>query len=161
MSSSLTKLTLAFYKLTFAVPIKPSAGIIFFCPDDQTILLTHRSKKMKNKPGTWDIPGGQPEKQDNSTFETASRETYEEIGTVAENKNPIAFHSIRTNEHYYIVFFIPLTKNEKKVLIENIVLSDENNGYEWFDYKNIPKDTHFDFTWIPSKLADITHNYAL
>lgn len=131
---------------------KPSAGFLFFCPEDKTVFLTHRSAHMSS-PGTWDLPGGQPENTDKSPIETANREAYEELGIIPK-KTPIKIHSIKTSEHHYVVFLVPLSSQEKKIFNQKLSLNDESDGYKWFDYNNIPSDnqTHFDLSWITSEI---------
>lgn len=140
----------SFYGLT-VFSKSPSAGVLFFCPEEEKVFLTHRSPQMSSA-GTWDIPGGRPEKFDNSALETMYREVYEEIGTVPKNKTPIKTHTIKTKEHHYIVYLIPLSSKEKKALTKKIKLSDESDDYRWFEYNQIPTNTHFDLTWVASEL---------
>lgn len=135
-------------------PDKPSAGIAFFCKDDETVLLLLRSQSSSS-PNTWDVIGGRPEDSDGSALETASRECYEEIQTFPKNKLPIAQHTIRTNKHWYIVYLIPLSKQEKKDLDKKINLSDEHQTYKWFDWNELPSDTHFPIDWLTGALNSL------
>lgn len=130
----------------------PSAGFLFFCPEDKTVFLTHRSAHMSS-PGTWDLPGGQPEDTDTSPIETANREAYEELGNIPK-KTPVKSHSIKTDKHHYIVFLVPFSTQEKKAFTQKLSLSDESDGFEWFDYDEIPSNdqTHFDLSWITSEI---------
>lgn len=133
----------------------PSAGMLFFCPSDHTVFLTHRSPEMSS-PSTWDIPGGRPEDEDGSPLETATREVYEEIGSVPKNKKPIGQHVIKTDEHHYIVFIYLFTAEDKKELLEKIQFSDENDQFNWFDVDNLPTKVHFDISWISGKLKNLS-----
>lgn len=54
-------------------------------PDQFTIILTQRTKHLKNHPGQISFPGGGYEEKDLHLQTTALRETFEEIG-IAENK---------------------------------------------------------------------------
>lgn len=131
----------------------PSAGLLFFCPKDKTVFLTHRSPHMSS-PGTWDLPGGRPEDIDKSPMETATREVYEELNTVPKNKNPVKTYTIKTNQHHYIVFLMPLSDKEKEVFTKKISLNNECDRYQWFTYDAIPKNTHFDLSWVRSEISN-------
>lgn len=139
----------------FAQP--PSAGILFFCPQEEMLFLTHRSNKMKNSPNTWDLPGGRPEDTDKSPIETAIRETYEELGNMPKGKTPIKTHEIKTDKHHYIVYIIPLSSKDKETFTKSLSLSDENNDCRWFKYNEIPNNTHFDLSWCKKELDSIDY----
>lgn len=139
-----------FYAATQKFAKIPSAGMVFFCPEDQTVFLTHRSSKMSH-PNTWGLPGGRPEKEDDSPLGTAVREVYEEIGTVPKGKVPVNQHTILTKNHHYIVFIYHFSKQEKKQLNQKLRLSDENDNFKWFDINQLPSNTHFDLSWIPNE----------
>lgn len=143
-----------FYRAVTKTAKKPSAGFLFFCPEDRTVFLTHRSAHMSS-PGTWDIPGGRPEDFDNSPIETAVREVYEELGTTPKSKSPKGTHTIKTDEHHYIVYLMPLSLTEKEKFTNKLSLSDENDEYHWFDYDDIPTNTHFNLSWIPSEIQSL------
>lgn len=130
----------------------PSAGFLFFCPEDQTVFLTHRSNEMSS-PNTWDLPGGRPEDVDKSPIETAVRETYEELGNMPKNKTPVRTHAIQTDKHHYIVYLVPLSIEEKNDFIPSLSINEENDSCDWFKYTEIPTDTHFDLTWIPAEVS--------
>ncbi len=140
-----------FYKLTIFSKA-PSAGALFFCPEDKTIFLTHRSQYMSS-PGTWDLPGGRPTDSDKSSLETMYREVYEEIGIMPKYKNPLKIHEIKTDEHHYIVYIMPLNMIEKERFNQKLNLSHENDKVNWFNYDSIPTDTHFDLSWIESEIS--------
>lgn len=133
---------------------KPSAGMLFFCPTDDTVFLTKRSSHMSS-PGTWDVPGGRPEDDDDGPFETALREVYEEIGVSPNGKKPVKEHPIKTDRHHYIVYIFELTPKEKESINKRIQLSDETESTKWFKVDELPDHTHFDLTWIPDDLEDL------
>jgi 8-oxo-dGTP pyrophosphatase MutT (NUDIX family) len=54
-------------------------------PEGLTILLTQRASHLKNHPGQISFPGGRVERTDASPWETALRETEEEIGLGREH----------------------------------------------------------------------------
>jgi 8-oxo-dGTP pyrophosphatase MutT (NUDIX family) len=57
---------------------------------DLEILLTKRSKNLKNHPGQIAFPGGKKDQSDSSPIETALRETQEEVGLNPKNVEIIA-----------------------------------------------------------------------
>lgn len=57
------------------------ALILFYAPDQRLhLLLIQRSTKLKHHPGQVGFPGGRREPEDNNSWQTATRETAEEIG---------------------------------------------------------------------------------
>ena len=54
-------------------------------PEGLTVLLTQRASHLKNHPGQISFPGGRMETGDASPWETALRETEEEIGLAREH----------------------------------------------------------------------------
>lgn len=141
-----------FYCAIHKIAKKPSGGILFYCPEDHTVFLTHRSSHMSS-PNTWDLPGGRPKDEDKSSFMTAIREVYEEIGIIPKNKIPIKTHDIKTDQHHYVVYIIPLSVAEKEKFNQKLNLNHENDKVNWFDYDSIPTDTHFDLSWIESEIS--------
>lgn len=134
---------------------KPSAGFIFYCPDDSTVLLTKRAPEM-NSPNTWDIQGGRWDKEDDSSIETANREAHEELGTLPHDRTLIARHEIpRSKEHKskYIVFVYSIDAKEKKHWTPKIKIDqDESSEYRWFPIDSLPSNTHFDLSWLGSEI---------
>lgn len=133
----------------------PSAGMLFYCPTDNTVFLAHRSANM-NSPNTWDIPGGRPEDSDDSPLETATREVYEEVGAVPKNKKPAKHYVIKHNEHHYIVYIYVFSPQEKEELTQKAQFSDENDAFNWFDISALPTDVHFDLSWIPIEVKSLS-----
>ncbi len=62
-------------KLTQAAVLVP----LFYRQDELRVLLTKRSSRLKHHPGQISFPGGKQEKTDQSLYDTALREAYEEI----------------------------------------------------------------------------------
>ena len=57
---------------------------IFFVSENGWILMLYHTKKS-----IWQLPGGESESSDDTIFETAARETAEELGTCSRNKEYI------------------------------------------------------------------------
>ncbi|MCJ8306814.1 MAG: NUDIX domain-containing protein [Nitrosopumilus sp.] len=117
-----------------------SAGIVLFRKKDSKILFL----LLHYPSGHWDFVKGKMEK-DESTQETAIRETREETGitdiTFIENfEEWIKYDFQYQGElvHKKVVFFLAETKTEE------IEISNEHIGYTWMDYNTAMEKTTFD-----------------
>ncbi len=68
---------------------KESAVNLILFSDNEALkfFLTKRSKKLTNHSGQISLPGGAKDFLDNNLWDTAKRETFEEIGIKIKNKN--------------------------------------------------------------------------
>lgn len=131
---------------------KPSAGFLFFCKEDNTILLGKRGKEMSSA-GKYDIFGGRYDDSDDNALETANREAHEELSVLPKNKKLIGRHELpREKDHKskYIIFIYEISADEKKSWTPKIKLDEETEAVEWYPLDKIPKNTHFDMRWIDS-----------
>ena len=117
-----------------------SAGIVLFRKENSKILFL----LLHYPSGHWDFVKGKMEK-DESTHETAIRETREETGitdiTFIENfEEWIKYDFQYQGElvHKKVVFFLAKTKTEE------IEISHEHLGYTWMDYNTAMEKTTFD-----------------
>ncbi len=117
-----------------------SAGIVLFRKENSKILFL----LLHYPSGHWDFVKGKMEK-DESTHETAIRETREETGitdiTFVENfEEWIKYDFQYQGElvHKKVVFFLAETKTEE------IEISHEHLGYTWMDYNTAMEKTTFD-----------------
>ena len=117
-----------------------SAGIVLFRKENSKILFL----LLHYPSGHWDFVKGKMEK-DESTHETAIRETREETGitdiTFIENfEEWIKYDFQYQGElvHKKVVFFLAETKTEE------IEISHEHLGYTWMDYNTAMEKTTFD-----------------
>jgi 8-oxo-dGTP pyrophosphatase MutT (NUDIX family) len=117
-----------------------SAGIVLFRKEDSKtlFLLLHYPS------GHWDFVKGKMER-DESTHDTAIRETREETGITdivfIENfEEWIKYDFQYQGElvHKKVVFFLAETKTEE------VKISYEHLGYTWMDYNTAMKKTTFD-----------------
>lgn len=99
------------------------AGIIFF--DGERVLLL----KKKNK--KWGFVGGKPVEEE-TPYETAVRETKEEIGCIHGEKKKELKIKIKGNTYYTYIFKV-------KEKFDDIKLSDEHMDYSWINLKNLNK----------------------
>lgn len=107
-----------------------AAGILFSRKDGK-ILLLQRSETASDYPGYWDLPGGRIEAGE-TPEESARREALEEIRFKYDGPlNAIDDHND------YVTFVAKLGMAPSK-----IVLSDESDGYQWVDIKELPDNTH-------------------
>ncbi|NND85869.1 MAG: NUDIX domain-containing protein [Nitrosopumilus sp.] len=117
-----------------------SAGIVLFRKEDteNLFLLLHYPS------GHWDFVKGKMEK-DESTHETAIRETEEETGItdikfVDNFEEWIEYNFQYQGElvHKKVVFFLAETKTKE------IKISQEHLGFTWMDYNTAMEKTTFD-----------------
>ena len=140
-------------------PKKYSAGCLYYCPDDNTVLLVKRSGIMHH-PHLWDIPGGRSDKSDQSIKETAVREATEELGELPE-ESKILKHHIEVlpkkddSKYEYHIFIFAVPEQEKIRYTPKVELDEENIGVKWFEINELPPNTHFDLSWIKRELASI------
>ncbi len=131
-----------------------SAGMLFYCPDDGTILLLHRSEIMRN-PNLWDIPGGRSKKTDKDILDTAKRETTEELETLPKDKKLLTKYIIhKKDKNKYHVFIYAISAETKEKWTSSIKLDKENNKFKWFKITKFPDNLRYDLSWLPEILAD-------
>ena len=134
---------------------KYSAGHLYYCPEDQTVLLTKRSGIMHH-PYKWDIPGGRSDKDDKSPEATAAREAKEELSKLPKEATLLDQHTEtwekdgNPNYHYH-VFLWAIPEAEKVRWTAKIELDEENLGFKWFKIDELPtkEQLHFDLSWLP------------
>ncbi|MFT7616010.1 MAG: 8-oxo-dGTP pyrophosphatase MutT (NUDIX family) [Candidatus Woesearchaeota archaeon] len=77
--------------------------IVFVIKKDDTFLFIKRSMKKKKLPGAWGIPTGTREGTD-TLFETAKRESQEELGVVVNPVNEFfKFYNDKFDDWVYFV----------------------------------------------------------
>lgn len=103
--------------------MKRSAGI--FYTDGSKFLILLRNSKNK----IWSIPGGKQEKDENC-WDTACRETKEEIGKLPEGIEIGKFPDFFKN-NYFVTFVILVEKQF------DCTLSEEHLDYKWIKFDEI------------------------
>ncbi len=150
---------------------KYSAGYLYYCPEDQTILLTRRSGIMHH-PYKWDLSGGRSDEADKNTEETARREALEELGTLPDLATPVTLHRETWKkdgeDYHYYVYLFTITEDQKVLWTPKIHLSEENAGFKWFKLNELPskEKLHFDLSWVAQavplvKTARTRFSYSL
>lgn len=91
------------------VLLRPAAVLLPLIPqaEEDYILFTLRSQKLRNHRGQISFPGGKKDTSDESLEYTALRETHEEIGVHAEHINVLgALPSFPTHTGFYVYPFV-------------------------------------------------------
>jgi 8-oxo-dGTP pyrophosphatase MutT (NUDIX family) len=139
------------------------AGILYYCPSDNTILLLERSKDVED-PGLWGIPGGavksgkkdnmgredewckeedeSPDYSEEELRDAAYSETYEEMGHLPEHDKEEGFQTTINNKFPYTTFLMTITPQQKINISRNIQLNWENDDFEWFRVDFLPENIH-------------------
>lgn len=114
------------------------AGYVFYCPDDDTMLLEKRSGIMHH-PHQWDIPGGRNEIGDKSIQDTAKREITEELGGFPEHYQVVeSDDNERPGKDYYTWIAI-ISKEEKDKWRAKIRFDEESSDISWFNPDELPR----------------------
>lgn len=117
------------------------ACVLFYCPDDSTVLLMKRSAKV-NDGGTWGLPGGHLQKGE-FPEEGAARELYEEIGFVPEPSDIVSTGHVEMNKGSSCVIFVAaVTAEAKEKWEDKFKINWEHDGYKWFKTSEIPENLH-------------------
>lgn len=128
--------------------------VLFYCPEDSTVLLLKRSSKV-NDGDTWGLPGGHVQK-DEIPAQAAMRELYEEMGFVPELTEIISSGYTEMNDKGKCVIFVAAIKKETKEDWEQkIKLNWEHDDYKWFKTSSIPEKLHPVAEFILSNSANI------
>jgi 8-oxo-dGTP pyrophosphatase MutT (NUDIX family) len=112
--------------MTYLPPLKMAAVlvIIHYTKLSPRILLTKRNSTLKMHKGEMAFPGGQFSKPDRSLYDTAARETREEIGVIIEQKDILgSLQSVQTlTSNFCIVPFVTLQEKipEPQTLINEV-----------------------------------------
>jgi 8-oxo-dGTP pyrophosphatase MutT (NUDIX family) len=97
--------------------------IIHYTRSSPGILLTRRNSKLKRHKGEISFPGGAFSKQDRSLYETAARETREEIGLIVEQKDIMgSLQAVRTLTSNFSI--IPFVTIQERILEPQIRINE-------------------------------------
>jgi 8-oxo-dGTP pyrophosphatase MutT (NUDIX family) len=126
------------------------SGMLFICPQDNTVLLFKRSQGVL-EPGTWGTAGGRVDDPETETaWESALKEVWEETG--GDIPNGMLMGSIKYVEpnFEYINYVYAIAKETKDNW--EIMLNWENDDYRWIrldDLKNIEEyPLHFGIQYL-------------
>ncbi len=129
------------YQKRASNPKKSAVNIVTYLYNNELcFVLTQRAKKMEYHSGQISLPGGSKDDEDKNLWETAKRETFEEIGIEITDENYIGkltplYIDVSNFMVYPFVSFLkkkPILKGNKTE-VEKIY---EVNFMEFFDPKN-------------------------
>jgi len=111
------------------------AGILLIAKDTGRLLLVLRSNEV-NEPGTWGIPGGAIDDEDESEVSAAKREAHEEVGY----RGPIEIHAsyVFKAAKFRYFNFIGIVPKEFEPRLDW-----ENDEAGWFSMDELPSPLHF------------------
>lgn len=130
------------------------AGILLIAKDTGRLLLVLRSQEV-NEPGTWGIPGGAIDDEDESEVSAAKREAHEEVGY----RGNIEIHQsyIFKAAKFRYFNFIGIVPNEFTPRLDW-----ENDEAEWFSLDELPSPLHFGLKALlqnaGKQIADLSSN---
>ncbi|HET7147563.1 MAG TPA: CoA pyrophosphatase [Candidatus Nitrosopolaris sp.] len=97
--------------------------IIHYNQSSPRILLTKRNSTLKTHKGEIAFPGGAFSNQDLSLYDTAARETREEIGLIIEQKDILgSLQSVRTLTSNFII--IPFVTIQERIVEPQILINE-------------------------------------
>lgn len=116
--------------------IKAGAGILFYCPEDETVFLAKRSKHVNSGVGIWATPGGGIDDGE-SAWRAACREVIEECGSLP-HFGPVqnSFTQINKDGFRFTTFAVFVSKKDKEDW--EYELNFENDEADWFPTHTLP-----------------------
>jgi 8-oxo-dGTP pyrophosphatase MutT (NUDIX family) len=137
---------------------KAGAGILFFDKTRSKVLLTLRSKHVE-QPLTWGVVGGAVAVEElvhskeagdvsypiDQIKETALKEAREELGPLPKNLSFFDIVEYRDGGFTYTTFLVSIKMKPENWYIE---LDWENDEYDWFDVRDLPKPLHFGVQYL-------------
>jgi 8-oxo-dGTP pyrophosphatase MutT (NUDIX family) len=131
------------------------SGVLYYCQEDQTILLLKRSLDVLD-PNMWGIPGGAvkgtegfvdnlekaPDFDEETLRSSADKEVEEEIGHLPDGPTLIKSVTIQFGSFKYTTFLMGVTLEQKNNITTNSQLNWESTKLEWFNLTNLPKNLH-------------------
>lgn len=123
------------------------AGILLIAQDTRRLLLVLRSQEV-NEPGTWGIPGGKIDDEDESPQVAAKREAREEVGYRGALKL-IPAHVFKAG-NFKFFNFIGIVPKEFKPRLDW-----ENDDAGWFSLKELPSPLHFGIQSLLQNSTDL------
>ena len=144
---------------------KKASGLLFFCKEDNTILLLKRSPKSST-PNVWGIPGGAiyelgdgwhsgdhgtPDPDDQVFLDSAIREAEEELGLKFKVKKTLPSSDYSKGSFTYRTYIVPVSKESKDNMSDDISLNWEHTDWEWFNINKLPANIHPGIKYTLSK----------
>jgi 8-oxo-dGTP pyrophosphatase MutT (NUDIX family) len=136
---------------------RAGSGVLYYCPDDNTVMLLERSDAVED-PGLWGIPGGaikgtegmydekedlDGEKFDDETLRSSAHtEVEEEIGHKPEGGKEMGQVTLSFGNFNYTTFIVSVDKEQKEAITNGAKLNWESIGINWFPLSQLPAKTH-------------------
>jgi len=131
------------------------SGVMYFCPDDNTVLLLRRSQEVED-PDIWSIPGGamkgtdadydddveSPEFSEDELRDSAYSEVQQEMGHLPKHDREEGSHTTTDNNFNYTTFLSVVSPQQKAWINQKLKLNWENEEAGWFDADRLPEDIH-------------------
>ena len=113
-------------------------------------LLALRSEEV-NEPGTWGIPGGKVE-EDEQAYDAALREAQEELGPIPPH---VVFGEVvfQDGEFRYTTFLARVRQKDAKGWKPR--LNWENDEARWVKVSELPDDLHFGLEFVMRERPDL------
>ena len=112
------------------------SGGLFLSKDTKRFLFLLRTKGKSA--GTWGFVGGKKEPDDQTPYDTLTREIFEEVGNAPLIKKMIPLeHYASQDQNFNYNTYILVVEHE---FIPT--LNDEHSAYAWCDYNSFPKPLH-------------------
>jgi len=109
---------------------RAGAGFVIFCPDKDSILLIRRAEVSNN--GELSSPGGSSE-GDETSLETATRETREEIGKDFTGREPMEEYENQQGDFTFTTFLVGSVDEFP------CTLNSEHDAWGWVDIDQVNK----------------------
>jgi len=128
------------------------AAKAFIMNDKRELLLIKRVDTDAHKPGTWEVPGGRVEENED-LIEGLIRETKEETGLIIEALDTIKVHNFTREDGIEINMTTFLCRQVQE---SSVVLSEEHSEHCWINIHDaiskIIDDFHDDVSIVLSQL---------
>ena len=147
---------------------KAGSGVMYFCPEDMSVLLLKRSPDVMDG-NVWGIPGGaikgtegvyEDDELGGEDFdedvlrESAHKEVEEEMGHLPESEE-IGSITLPFGNFKYTTFFRSVKPEQKDAILKANDLNWESTDAQWFHLNELPKDIH------PGVSAAIKRNFGV
>ena len=134
---------------------KAGSGVMYFCPEDMSVLLLKRSPEVMDG-NVWGIPGGaikgtegvyedselgKDEFDEDMLRDSAHKEVEEEMGHLPESEETGSV-TIPFGNFKYTTFFRSVRPEQKDAILKANRLNWESTDAKWFHLNGLPKDIH-------------------
>jgi 8-oxo-dGTP pyrophosphatase MutT (NUDIX family) len=141
---------------------KPRYEILFVYQKKLQVYDAHHGVRVQSFAG---MPKGESEPCDNSAFDTALRETREEVGidildpALDARVSRTAFSITRrqTSVEELVFYFIAVLEKKPEI----VLAEEELDGYKWLDFRHIQQETDLQFSGPTTRLVSALENTSL